>query len=328
MKVLVTGGAGYIGSLLTGALLARGHEVTVIDKLLFGGDPLLSFFAHSGFSFRRLDVTEADLSPLLDGTTAVVHLAALVGFPACSAAGEELSYRINTEATHRVFDAAEACGVERFVFASTYSNYGVSRNGAPVTEDAPLVPQSLYARTKIAAERYLQERAGGRCAPVISRFTTLFGVSPRTRFDLLVNQFVLEALTRRKLVLFSSNYMRSFVHVRDVVRALLLLLDAPVADVRGQVFNVGSDEANFSKRQIVELVAAAIEGTEIDECDISLGEDMRDVPVSCRKIRQVLGFEAAISVEDGIREVRDTILSGLIREPHSERYRNDSAVVL
>lgn len=328
MRFLVTGGAGYIGSLLSATLLREGHEVTVVDKLFFGGDPLLPLLVYPGFRFRQLDVTESDLGPLLENVQAVYHLAALVGFPACQDAGEPVSYRFNVEATRRVFEAAERAGVERFIFASTYSNYGLARDGTPVTEESELYPQSLYAKTKIAAEEYLLGRAAtSRCAPVIPRFTTLFGVSPRTRFDLLVNQFVLEALTQRKLILFQGNYTRSFVHIRDVVRALLLLAYAPVALVRAEVFNIGHDEGNYTKAQIVEHVCGAISGVEVEYRDLSFGGDMRDVAVSCRKIRERLGFEAGISVQEGVLEVRDAIQSGLIKEPLSDRYRNHRFIV-
>ncbi|MBI4609932.1 MAG: NAD(P)-dependent oxidoreductase [Candidatus Rokubacteria bacterium] len=328
MKVLITGGAGYIGSLLTGVLLNAGHHVTVVDCLLFGGDSILPYFAHPRFAFEKLDVCTGDLAGSMNGADAVVHLAALVGFPACQQVGEAAAMRFNVEATRRVFEAAEAGRVQRFLLASTYSNYGRAADDQPVTEDSPLYPQSLYARTKIAAEEYLLERGRtARCAPVIPRFTTLFGVSPRTRFDLLVNQFVLEALTDRRLVLYEGNYRRSFVHVRDVVEALCLLLQAPIPAVRNQVFNVGSEEGNYSKAEIAGLVCKAVADVAIEQRNLSFGGDMRDVTVSCRKIQARVGFRVRISVEEGIREVRDALQSGLIHEPRSARYRNHTFIV-
>jgi nucleoside-diphosphate-sugar epimerase len=328
VRILITGGAGYIGSMLTGTCLAEGHEVTVVDALLFGGDSLLAYLGHPRFIFRKLDVTTEDLGAELHHCEVVYHLAALVGFPACQAAGEDVAYRFNCAATQRVFEAAQRAGVGRFVLASTYSNYGLAKDSRPVTEESELNPQSLYARTKIAAENYLLERATkSPTAPIIPRFTTLFGVSPRTRFDLLVNQFVLEALILRKLVIFQGNYRRSFVHVRDVVRALRLLATAPIEAVRGQIFNVGSDIGNYAKAEIIELVRRHVGGVAIEERDMSFGSDMRDVAVSCQKISERLGFRATLQVEDGIKEVRDAILSGLIREPQSSRYRNHDLVI-
>jgi nucleoside-diphosphate-sugar epimerase len=152
-------------------------------------------------------------------------------------------------------------------------------------------------------------------------------VSPRTRFDLLVNQFVLEAITFRKLVLFQGNYRRSFVHVRDVVRALVMFATVPLEKVRGQVFNLGSDTGNYSKGEIISLVRKHVSGVELEERDLSFGSDMRDVAVSCHKIFERLGFRAALTVEDGIQEVRDAILSGLLKEPQSARYRNHDLVI-
>lgn len=154
------------------------------------------------------------------------------------------------------------------------------------------------------------------------RSTTLFGVSPRTRFDLIVNQFVLEGLTRRKLIIYQGDYRRAFVHVRDVVRALLLFATAPIDAVRGQIFNVGDDSGNHSKSEIVDMVCAAIPEIEVEVRGLTFGGDMRDVAVSCAKIASRLGFRASTGVPEGIAEVRDAITTGLIQDPGSPRYRN------
>jgi len=337
--VLVTGGAGYIGSMLTGVLLEQGHTVTVVDKLLFGGESLLGFRHHPRFRFTPGDVTEpgaleATPQGLRVGrlpfarVDAVVHLAALVGFPACQAVGAKVAWLYNTDAARLVFERAEAAGARRFVMASTYSNYGLSADGAPVTEDSPLNPQSLYAETKIAAERLLLERApASPCAPVVLRFATLFGISPRTRFDLIVNQFVLEALLRRRLVIYQRGYARSFVHVRDVCGAIALCLEAPEGAVRGQVFNVGGDGLNHTKDEIVALVQRHVPGTGVEIKDLTFGGDMRDIRVSFAKIRSALGFEPRTTVEAGVVEVRDALQDGLIRDPGGERYRNAQFIV-
>lgn len=325
MRALVTGGAGYIGSLLSSCLLAEGHDVIVVDRLLFGGDSLLALLGHPRFSFHHRDVTESDCVDLLEGVDIVYHLAGVVGFPACLDIGAAAARRHNVDSTKRMFDSAERTGVGRFVLASTYSNYGIATDGRPVTETSPLWPQSLYAETKIEAEHYLLERArDSRCSPLIPRFATLFGVSPRTRFDLIVNQFVLEALTRRRLVVYEGDYRRSFVHVLDAVRALLLFATAPISDIRGEVFNVGDETGNHSKSEIVEMVCAAIPGVDVERRELSFGGDMRDVAVSYAKIAARLGFRASIGVQQGIAEVRDAITSGLIHDPSSPRYRNHS----
>lgn len=314
--------------MLVGVLLNAGHSVTVADSLLFGGESILPYLSHPRFAFRKMDVSTDHLEGIMEGVDAVVHLAAVVGFPACQQVGDAAAIRYNVDATRRVFEAAEGAGVRRFVFASTYSTYGLSPDGRLVTEDSPLSPQSLYARTKIAAEQYLlQQGQSSHCAPVIPRLTTLFGISPRTRFDLLVNQFVLQALTDRRLVLYEGNYHRSFVHVRDVAEALRLLLQAPVEDVRNQVFNVGSAEGNYSKAEIVELVRKAIPEVEIELRHLTFGGDMHDVTVSCEKIQSRIGFRAKVGVEEGIGEIRNALQWGLIKEPRSARYRNHTFIV-
>ena len=315
--VVVTGGAGYIGSLVCGELLFRGAQVVVIDKLLFGGNSLLAYLSHPGFSFHKASVCDKEeIRPLIKKADYVIHLAAIVGYPACQRAGRDLSYSCNFDGARNVFELADEAGVERFVFSSTYSNYGVSENGKPVTEDSPLFPQSLYAETKIAAENYLlRESKRSRCVPVVLRLATLYGPSPRTRFDLIINQFVLEAIEKRKLVVYQKEYNRSFVHIQDVARAMVLVLEAPEDRVRGQVFNVGSNDGNYSKEQIIRLVQKYVTGVSVEYRDLSFDGDMRDIKVSFDKIARVLGYKARITVEDGIREMAQAIESGFLRPP-------------
>lgn len=257
-----------------------------------------------------------------------MHLAAIVGFPACQAVGKQVAWRYNVEAVQRVFQLAEEVGAERFIFSSAYSNYGLAKDGQAVTEDSPLYPQSLYAETKIAAEQWLLEQARtSRCAPLIFRFATLFGVSPRTRFDLIVNQFVLEAMTKRELIIYQRGYFRSFVHVRDVVEGILLALAAPRDKIQGQAFNLGSDAGNYTKDEIVALVKKHVDGLRIIHKDLSFGGDMRDITVSFAKVKHELGFDARLTVEDGVIEVRDALQSGLIKDPGDARYRNAQFIV-
>ncbi len=330
--VLVTGGAGYIGSLLTSELLRANYRVTVLDTLLFGGESILPFLHHPRFHFVKADVTEPRALreaarsewPRPD---AVVHLAGIVGFPACQAVGRQVAWRYNVEATKMVFGQAADLGVGRFVFASTYSNYGLSPDGRPVTEESPLMPQSLYAETKIAAEEYLLSQGNGSCAPLAFRFATLYGISPRTRFDLIVNQFVLEAFTKRELIIYQRGYSRSFVHVQDVARGIVLGLEAEEKKVRGQVYNLGTDAGNYSKDQIVALVLKRMPETTVEYKNLTFGGDMRDITVSFAKIKRELGFETTFDVDDGIREVLHALKTGLIRNPMDEKYRNAQFIV-
>jgi nucleoside-diphosphate-sugar epimerase len=226
-----------------------------------------------------------------------------------------------------VFEQAADLGVGRCVFASTYSNYGLSEDGKPVTEDSPLNPQSLYAETKIAAEEYLLGQQDAPTAPLSFRFATLYGISPRTRFDLIVNQFVLDAFFRRELIIYQRSYSRSFVHVLDTVRGIIMGLEAPEEKVRGQVFNLGTLDGNYTKDEIVGLVLKRMPETVVEYKDLTFGGDMRDITVSFEKIRRELGFETTLNVDDGVREVLHALKAGMIRDPFDERYRNAQFIV-
>ncbi|RJP55261.1 MAG: NAD(P)-dependent oxidoreductase [Anaerolineaceae bacterium] len=330
--ILITGGAGYIGSLLTSELLRQNYRVTILDSLLFGGESILPFLSHPNFHFIKADVTEP--RAVRDAVrqdwqvpNAVVHLAAIVGFPACQAVGKQVAWKYNVEATKMVFEQSADLGVERFVFASTYSNYGLSENGKPVTEETALNPQSLYAETKIASEEFLLAQKDAACAPLLFRFATLYGISPRTRFDLIVNQFVLEAFTKRSLIIYQRGYSRSFVHIRDVARGIIMGLEAEQSKIRGQVFNLGTENGNYSKDDIVRLVLKRMPETTVEYKDLTFGGDMRDITVSFEKIKRVLGFDTTLDVDDGVREVLFALKSGLIKDPADDRYRNAQFIV-
>jgi nucleoside-diphosphate-sugar epimerase len=329
---IITGGAGYIGSLLTSELLRANWRVTVLDNLLYGGESLIPFLHHPNFHFVKSDVTEPRairdaLKTDWPKPDAAIHLAAIVGFPACQAVGKQAAWKYNVEATKMVFEQVAALGSVRFVFASSYSNYGHSPDGAPVTEESPLNPQSLYAETKAAAEEFLLSQKDAGPAPISFRLATLYGISPRTRFDLLVNQFVLEAFSKRELIIYQRGYSRSFLHVCDAVRGLRLGLDAPEAKVRGQVYNLGAESGNYSKDEIVNLVLKRLPETTVEYKDLTFGGDIRDITVSFEKIKSELGFEAKLNVDNGIRELVSALKSGLIRNPHDEKYRNAQFIV-
>jgi nucleoside-diphosphate-sugar epimerase len=213
------------------------------------------------------------------------------------------------------------------VYASSYSNYGLSPDGQPVTEESPLTPQSLYAETKIAAERFLLAQSNSTCTPLIYRLATLYGISPRPRFDLIINQFVLEAYTKRELLIYQRGYSRSFVHIHDAVRGFIMGLQAPDEKVHCQIYNLGSDTGNYTKDQIVELVLKRMPETVVTYKDMTFGGDMRDITVSYEKIQRELGFQTRLTPDDGIREVLHAIRTGLISNPHDQRYRNAQFIV-
>jgi len=330
--VVITGGAGYIGSLLTGELLRIGIKVTIIDDLIFGGESLMGYLAHPNFHFVKANVIEprvlrSSLRSDWEKPNAIVHLAAIVGFPACQSVGRQVAWRYNVEATERVFEQAVSLGINRLVYASSYSNYGVSPDGQPVTEASPLTPQSLYAETKIAAERFLLAQSDTSCAPLIYRLATLYGISPRTRFDLIINQFVLESYTKRELLIYQRGYSRSFVHINDAVRGFILGLQALDEKVRCQIYNLGSEKGNYTKDQIVGMVLKRMPETVVTYKDMTFGGDMRDISVSYEKIQRELDFQTRLTPDDGIRDVLHAIRTGLISNPHDQRYRNAQFIV-
>jgi nucleoside-diphosphate-sugar epimerase len=330
--VLVTGGAGYIGSLLTGVLLRDGYKVTVVDDLLYGGESLLSYTVHSDFHFVKADVWEprvirSAVPKEWPKPFAVVHLAAIVGFPACQAVGRQVAWRYNVETTEHVYEQSVELGVKRFIYISSYNTYGLSLNGKPVTEDCPLNPQSLYSETKVASERFLLSQDTSQCASVIFRPAILYGLTPRPRFDLVVNQFVLDAYMNRELMIYQRGYSRSFVHIQDAVRGFVSGLTAPKVLIEGQVFNVGTETGNLTKDELVVLILKRLPETDVIYKDLTFGGDMRDISVSFEKIQHELGFNTQFNVDDGIREVLHALRFGIIRDPKNPRYRNAQFVV-
>jgi nucleoside-diphosphate-sugar epimerase len=323
MKVLITGGAGYMGSTLTPMLLEQGHEVRVIDSLLFGGQPLLGAFAHPNFTFTNADVRDRDaMAAALAGVNAVVHLAAKVGDPAC-AKEPELATEVNVEASIQAFELAQSLGVERFVFASTCSNYGrMSDPSSFVSENSELKPVSHYARNKVGVERFLLDASPRNGAvPTLLRFATLFGMSPRMRFDLTVNHFAMELYTTGKLEVHGAQFWRPYVHVRDAARATAMVLSAPLDVVGGEVFNVGDTGQNYRKGDIADLVQARV-GPAAEVRYIEREEDPRDYRVTFEKLQKRLGFKITRTVEDGVREIIDALDSGLITDVGDAKYRN------
>jgi len=329
-KVLITGGAGYIGSSLVSRLLNLGIRVTVLDDLWFGGDSIRPFLNFDNFHLIKRDLRDDDvLSGDMREIDCVVHLAAIVGFPACKKAGRDSVWQINVEGTKKVFQVAVKAGVKRLIFASSYSSYGESKLNKPVTEESPLHPKSLYAESKIDAERFLLGQKDSKSTvPILLRLATVFGVSPRPRFDLIVNQFVLEAYTKKFLKIYEGDFKRSFVHIRDVVDAIICVANAPIGKVGNKVFNVGSEKLNASKRELVELLRAYFPRLKVEYCNKSFGGDMRSIHVSFEKIRNILQFETKIGLEEGIEEIIWMLDNGMISDPSNSRYRNHSPILV
>lgn len=322
MKVLVTGGAGYIGSVLVRLLLDRGYYVRVIDSLKFGGEALYDVIQHPNFDFIRGDIrNQSDVKKSLKQIDAIAHLAAIVGDPACSKFSEEAN-ETNWDGSVNLFELAEAAGIKRFVFASTCSNYGkMADPNSYVNEDSELRPVSLYAELKVKFEKYLlQERKSAKISATALRFSTVYGFSPRIRFDLTVNEFTRDALLKGKQEIWGPQFNRPYCHVDDLARAVIAVLEAKEELVRGKVYNVGDTRENYSKRMIVEEIQKQLPDTQATFIDKT--EDPRDYRVNCDKIKDELGFTITKRVSDGISEIITIINSGLVTDPYGQKFRN------
>ena len=322
MNILVTGGAGYIGSTLVPVLLANGHRVRVLDALMFGGDSLLGVWSHPEFEFIRGDISDSTTRKIaLDGMDAVVHLAAVVGDPACSRQ-PDLARKVNLESSLALIEESRKARVGRFIFASTCSNYGRMKDPTCfVDEDSELSPVSLYAETKVAVEKtLLASHPNANWCPTPVRFATIFGVSPRMRFDLTINEFTMEMLTKKHLKVFGEQFWRPYVHVRDAARAIELVLESPTESVAGTVFNVGATDQNFQKKQLVEMISAYAPDAVVEY--VHKQEDPRDYRVSFTRVCEQLGFRITRTVSQGIEEVAHLVRSCVITNFADARYRN------
>jgi nucleoside-diphosphate-sugar epimerase len=320
MKVLVIGGAGYIGSTLTRCLWSRGFEVTVLDLLLFGGESLVTLWGQPRFRLIAGDLRDEQLlAKIVPGHDAVVLLAAIVGEPACNR-DPELAIQTNLYGTRKVLAACRAAGTTRLVFASTCSNYGATNSDKFVDETAPLNPISTYAQTKVEAENEILAAANHSFCPTILRFSTAFGVSARMRFDLMVSDFTLAAVRHRKVVVYGEQFWRPFVHIQDICESIWTVLNANPANVSGAVYNVGSNSANVQKLVLAKKVQQQVEGTELEF--VQQGKDPRSYRVNFAKIERQLGFSAGWSVDDGIVEVHRALRAGLWANPDDSRFHN------
>ena len=292
MKILVTGGAGYVGTSLVPKLLEEGHEVTVFDNLMFGGNQLLPFFRFKNFNFTRGDIrNSAELRDATKGKDAVVHLAAIVGFPACKN-NPQLTKDVNVQGTVNLIEACDPG--QAILYGSTGSNYG-SVEGI-CTEESKLNPLSLYGVTKTDAELKLLQRGN----VVAHRFATAFGISPRLRLDLLVNDFTNKCMKDGYLVVYEKDFMRTFIHVSDMARSFIFALDN-LDKMVDNVFNVGDESMNYSKEAVCDMIAEKTNAFVHYE-NIGSDADKRDYIVSYDKIKN-LGFRTQVTIEEGIDEI-------------------------
>ncbi|MGQ9684115.1 MAG: NAD-dependent epimerase/dehydratase family protein [Anaerolineae bacterium] len=320
--ILVIGGAGYIGSILVRRLLDRGYRVTVLDALVYGDEGIRELQGRAGFRLIRDDFRHIEaVVGAMQYADAVVHLGALVGDPACSL-DEKLTIEINLAATRLIAETARGFGIQRFVFASTCSVYGASDE--ILDERSALNPVSLYARTKIGSERVLLAMSDNRFAPTVLRLATIYGLSPRPRFDLVVNVLAAQAAREKTITISGGDQWRPFIHVDDVAAAIVKCLESPLAVVKGQVFNIGCDEQNYRIADVGQLIHDMMPDVQVVQ---KAGErDPRNYRVSFAKARRCLGFEPRHTIIEGIQEIRSAIEQGLIVDYGASCYNNYKAL--
>jgi len=315
--VLVIGGAGYIGSALLPRLLADGFRVRVLDLLLYGTEPIAKVLGDPALEIIRADFRRVDpLVKAMRGVESVIHLGGIVGDPAC-AVDEELTIDVNLAATRLIAEVAKGSGVKRLIFASTCSVYGAGEQ--VLDENSELNPLSLYARSKIASEKILVEMADESFAPIIARFGTIYGISGRTRFDLVVNLLTAKAVFDREITVFGGDQWRPFLHVDDAARAVHTLLRLPTRH-GAEIFNVGANQENYTIRQLGEIIKRLVPEAEL-RCSGD-DQDKRNYRVSFGKIARVAGFKTRWTVEDGVRQVVAAIAAGSIDDYQDVQYSN------
>jgi nucleoside-diphosphate-sugar epimerase len=317
--VLLLGGAGYIGSILTEILLGAGYRVTIVDRFLYGEDSVQGLRESANLHIIRGDTRHIDvLVPVIRDSDAVVHLAELVGDPLC-AKDPQATFEINYLATAMISQICSDLQVNRCIYLSSCSVYGASQNPDEILDErSHLAPVSLYAKMKINSERALLSTSNGNFAPCIFRLGTVFGMSHRPRFDLVVNLLTAKAVTEGRVRVFGGEQWRPHVHAADVARAIKLALEAPLESVKNRVFNIVTE--NMRIIDVGELVAKLIPGTQLMIEDEE--SDRRNYRVTSLKAQTSLGFRPGINVQDGILEVAAAFRSGRIRNFKDRRFHN------
>ena len=308
------GGAGYIGSVLTRSLLAEGYKVKVLDNLLYGnGSSVTDLMDNRSFSFVNGDFGNNEiLDRSLENISDVVLLAALVGDPICKKY-PDLARKINSDYPKNLVQKLNFKNIDKFVFTSTCSNYGLRADESPANEESELNPLSLYAETKVEFEKYILDNISDlNFSPAILRLSTAFGMSDRMRFDLTISEFTKDLALGKELIVYDENTWRPYCNVSDISNAIFKIIEAPKEKVSGQVFNVGSDNNNYTKKMILQLIEKHLDNTNIIYKDGNF--DPRNYRVSFDKINNVLDFSTSYTVEDSIIQIINAIENNLFRD--------------
>ena len=310
MKILITGGAGYLGSVITRNLLKK-HEVIVYDNLMYNQTSLVDLCHHENFTYHYGDVREwSKLKYIVEQVDVIIPLAALVGFPSCEK-DKELATSINTTQIQNIVDTMTPD--QKILYPNTNSGYG-SRTEGMVDETNDLTPISHYGVTKCKAEDYILQESNG----IVFRLATVFGTSSRMRLDLLVNEFVYKLLTDKYITLFEHEFVRNFIHIQDVSSAFEFMIEN-YDKHQGQIFNVGLSDTNINKKELVERIQKQISNTSITYSDYFEDPDKRNYVVSNEKI-EATGWKPKYTLDDGITELIQAYK--MIVPQESSRYRN------
>lgn len=324
-NILVTGGAGYVGSGLLRELLNEGYNVTCVDNLMFSGESLLDLWNHKNFEFYNCDINDHKQFEKIISTNnfySAIHLAAIVGDPACKL-NPVLAEKTNWQSSKWLIDKCIEKGVPKFIFASTCSNYGKMDDPEEyVDENSILAPVSLYAELKVKFEKYMlnEIEKSDTFSPTSLRFSTVYGLSSRMRFDLTVNEFTKDLALGKELVIYGEKFWRPYCHVKDFSNAFLTVLKSPDEKVAYNVFNVGDTKENYTKQMLVEEIKKILPSAKIKY--VQKNDDPRDYRVNCDKIKKELGFKITMTVPDGILEIKRVIQEELIKDPENQKYYN------
>ena len=317
-KVLVIGGAGYLGSVLCRQLLKRGYRVRVLDNLTYGDDGIRELYKNKNFEFQKGDIRNiSEIIEAIKNTDVVIHLAAIVGDPAC-VVDPKKTLEINYLATKMITETCKYFQINRFVFASTCSVYGESSMpDTRLTEESQLTPVSLYAETKIKCEQSILEAMDENFSPTILRMATLYGYSPNMRFDLVVNLLTGKAVFDKKITIFGGDQWRPWLHVEDAAKAYINCLEAPIEKIGGEIFNVLSE--NYKIIEIGRIIKSIC-----PEARLKISKkitDKRNYNVSFNKISKILNYQPEKKVKDGVTEIKNAIKKRLIKSYQDPKYR-------